>query len=213
LAPEKVRSSEIGYKGLLLGKKLFLDSYAYYNKYKGFEAVQLVAQLAEDIGADKDQYYQTYFTTDKPVSTWGWALGLDYMTPIGILIKSNVAYNKLLETIDSPGVEARFNTPDYRANLSIGHHAIIPNLGFNMNLHWQNSFVWEGGFGTGKIPACTTLDAHISYKVAKIKTTFKFGGSNILNSYYTTSFGSAQIGGLYYITLVYDDVLQYIGRD
>jgi len=39
LAPEKVRSSEIGYKGLFLGKKLFLDTYAYYNKYKGFEAI------------------------------------------------------------------------------------------------------------------------------------------------------------------------------
>lgn len=213
LSPEKVTSAEIGYKGLLLGKKLFLDTYAYYNKYKGFQAAQLVAQLAEDAGTEEDQYYETYFTTDEPVSSWGWALGVDYMTPIGILIKSNVAYNKLLEIIDSPGVQARFNTPEYRANLSIGHHAIIPNLGFNLNLHWQNSFVWEGSFGIGQIPAYTTLDAHVSYKVPKIKTTFKLGGSNILNNYYTTSFGSAQIGGLYYVSLVYEDVLQYIGRN
>jgi len=49
--------------------------------------------------------------------------------------------------------------------------------------------------------------------VPKIKTTFKLGGSNILNDYYTTSFGSAQIGGLYYISLLYEDVLQYIGRN
>ncbi len=213
LAPEKVRSSEIGYKGLFLGKKLFLDTYAYYNKYKGFEAIQLVAQLAEDLGTDKDQYYQTYFTTDDPVSSYGWALGLDYMTPVGILIRSNIAYNKLLESIDSPGVEARFNTPDYRANISVGHHAVLPNLGFNINFHWQNSFVWEGGFGAGEIPAFTTLDAHVSYKLSSIKTTIKLGGSNMLNNYYTTSFGSAQIGGLYYISLVYEDILQYIGRN
>ena len=213
LAPEKVRSSELGYKGLFLGKKLFLDTYAYYNKYKGFEAIQLVAQLAEDLGTDKDQYYQTYFTTDDPVSSYGWALGLDYMTPVGILIRSNIAYNKLLESIDSPGVEARYNTPEYRANLSVGHHAILPNLGFNVNFHWQNSFVWEGGFGAGEIPAFTTLDAHISYKFSPIKTTVKLGGSNMLNNYYTTSFGSAQIGGLYYISLVYEDILQYIGRN
>ena len=213
LAPEKVTSSEIGYKGLLLGKKLFLDTYAYYNKYKGFQATQLVAQLAEDIGEENDQKYETYFTTDEPVSSWGWALGLDYMTPVGILIKSNIAYNKMLESIDSPGVEARFNTPEYRANLSVGHHAIIPNLGFNVNLHWQNSFLWEGSFGNGQIPATTTLDAHVSYTVPKIKTTFKVGGSNITNNYYTTSFGSAQIGGLYYISLIYEDILQYIGRN
>jgi hypothetical protein len=212
LAPEKVRSSEIGYKGLFLGKKLFLDTYAYYNKYKGFEAIQLVAQLAEDLGTDKDQYYQTYFTTNDPVSSYGWALGLDYMTPVGILIRSNIAYNKLLESIDSPGVEARYNTPEYRANLSVGHHAILPNLGFNINFHWQNSFVWEGGFGAGEIPAFTTLDAHVSYKISPIKTTVKLGGSNMLNNYYTTSFGSAQIGGLYYITLVYENILQYTGR-
>jgi len=212
LSPETVASSEIGYKGLFLGKKLFLDTYAFYNKYKGFEAVQLVAQLAEDAGTEKDLLYETFFTTDQPVSSFGWAVGLDYMTPVGILIRSNVAYNKLLEGIDEPGVEARFNSPEYRANLSIGHHAIIPNLGFNLNFHWQNSFMWEASFGAGEIPAYTTLDAHISYKVSAIKTVFKMGGSNILNNYYTTSFGSAQIGGLYYISLVYEDIMEYIKR-
>jgi iron complex outermembrane receptor protein len=210
LSPEKVLSTEIGYKGLFLGKKLFLDTYAYYNKYKGFEAVQLVAQLAADAGTEKDLLYQTYFTTDEPVSSFGWALSLDYMTPVGILIKSNVAFNKLLESIDAPGVEARFNSPAYRTNISVGHHAIIPNLGFNLNFHWQSGFLWESGFGAGYIPAFTTLDAHVSYKVSAIKTTFKLGGSNILNKYYTTSFGSAQIGGLYYISLVYEDILDYV---
>jgi iron complex outermembrane recepter protein len=212
LSPEKVVSSEIGYKGLFLGKKLFLDSYVYYNKYKGFEAVQLVAQLAADAGTEKDQLFQTYFTTDQPVSSFGWAVSLDYMTPIGMLIKSNVAFNKLLEGIDEPGVEARFNSPDYRANLSVGHHAIIPNLGFNLNLHWQSGFLWESGFGAGYIPSYTTLDAHVAYRVSVIKTTFKLGGSNILNKYYTTSFGSAQIGALFYVSLVYEDILDYVSK-
>jgi hypothetical protein len=38
------------------------------------------------------------------------------------------------------------------------------------------------------------------------------GGSNILNKYYTTSFGSAQIGGLYYISLIYEGSLENIDR-
>ena len=207
LGPEKVASYEIGYKGLFLGKKLFLDTYAFYNKYKGFEAVMLVAQLAEDAGTPKDQLFQTYITTNQPVASWGWAVGLDYMTPIGMLIKSNVAFNKLLQNINEPGVESRFNSPDYRANLSIGHHEIIRNVGFNINLHWQDKFLWESGFGAGDIPAFFTLDAHVSYKVQAIKTVFKLGGSNLLNKYYTSSFGSAQIGGLYYFSLVYEDIL------
>jgi iron complex outermembrane recepter protein len=103
-----------------------------------------------------------------------------------------------------------FNSPDYRANLSIGHHEIVHNVGFNVNLHWQNKFMWESGFGAGEIPAFFTLDAHVSYKVAVIKTVFKLGGSNILNKYYTSSFGSAQIGGLYYFSLVYEDILGHI---
>ncbi len=212
LSPEKVASFEIGYKGLFLGKKLFLDTYAFYNKYIGFEAVQLVAQLAEDAGTPRDLLYQTYFTTDQPVSSYGWAAGLDYMTPVGILIRSNIACNKLLANLDAPGVEAGFNSPGYRANLSVGHYAILPNLGFNLNIHWQNSFRWESGFGAGEIPAFTTIDSHISYKFSAINTEFKLGGSNILNRYYTTSFGSAQIGGLYYISFVYEDILGYVDR-
>ncbi len=212
LAPEKVASTEVGYKGLFLRKKLFLDTYAYYNKYKGFEASWLLAQLAEDNGTNQDLLYNTFFTTDEPVSSYGWAMGLDYMTPIGILFRGNVAQNKLLEGIDTPGVETRFNTPEYRANLSISHFAILPNLGFNINFHWQGKFMWEASFGAGEIPAFTTLDAQVSYKVSAMKTTIKIGGSNLLNNYYTTSFGSAQIGGLYYISLIYEDILGYIEK-
>jgi outer membrane receptor protein involved in Fe transport len=212
LRPEKVTSTEIGYKGLLLGKKLFLDTYGYYNKYKGFEAVQLVAQLSEDTGTEEDQLFQTYFTTDEPVSSVGWALGLDYKLPNGIMLKGNVAYDKLLEDIDMPGVETRFNTPDFRVNFSVGHQEIIRNLGFNVNFHWQNSFFWESSFGAGQIPATTTIDAHVSYRATAIKMVFKLGGSNILNNYYTSSFGSAQIGGMYYVSLLYEDIMGYAGR-
>ncbi len=214
LGAEKVVSTEIGYKGLLLGKKLFFDSYIYFNKYKGFEAVQLIAQYEMENPDENDPYklYQTFFTTDHPVSSMGWAVGLDYLMPNGILLKGNVAYNELIEGIDEPGVEAMFNTPDYRANLTIGHHRIIKNLGFSVNLHWQNSFLWEGSFGTGEIPATTTLDAHIAYKIPSFKTLIKVGGSNLLNNYYTTSYGSSQVGGLYYVSLTYEDILGYIER-
>lgn len=212
LEPEKVVSTEIGYKGLFLEKKLFVDAYAFYNRYKNFEAVQLCAQLAEDAGTEKDLLYQTYFTSDENVSSVGWALGLDYRFPKGVLLRSNIAYNKLVDELNAPGVEARFNTPDYRANISIGHHSILPNIGFNVNFHWQNSFIWQAGFGAAEIPAYATLDAHISYRMRPIKTILKLGGSNVLNDYYTTSFGSAQIGGLYYISLVYEDILGYIER-
>jgi len=212
LVTEKVASTEIGYKGLFLGKKLFVDAYWYYNKYKGFQSVQLVAQLAEDIGETEDRLFQVTMSTDEPVASTGWALGLDYRFRLGFLFRGNVAYNKLLESIDTPGVETRYNTPEYRANLSISHPQIISNLGFAVNYHWQSGFLWESGFGAGDIPPYSTLDAHVTYTLPRFRTTLKLGASNMLNSYYTTSFGSANIGGLYYFTIEYNDILGYLNK-
>ncbi|NPA38054.1 MAG: TonB-dependent receptor plug domain-containing protein [Chlorobi bacterium] len=211
---EKVASTELGYKGLLLNKKLFIDAYIYYNRYKGFEASQLLAQYDTPNPDENDSYtvYQTYFSTDNNVTSMGWALSIDYLFRNGILLKANVANNQLLDGIDDPGVEANYNTPEYRTNISIGHNRIIKNLGFNVNFHWQSSFTWEGSFGTAEIPAYATIDAHATYKFPSINTSIKLGASNLTNHYYTTSFGSSQIGGLYYVTLIYDDVLGYISR-
>ena len=58
-----------------------------------------------------------------------------------------------------------------------------------------------------KMPAFGTLDANLAVKIPKIKSIVKIGGSNVLNNYYTTSFGSAQIGGLYYVSLMFDEFL------
>ena len=214
LSVEKVASTEMGYKGLLLKKKLFIDAYIYFNKYKGFEATQLLAQYDIPNPDENDPYtmYQTFFSTDDPVTSMGWAISIDYLFRNGILIKGNVANNKLLKSIDAPGVEANYNTPEYRTNISVGHNRIIKNLGFNVNFHWQSSFIWEGNFGTGEIPAYATIDAQVTYKIPVINTSVKLGASNLTNHYYTTSFGSSQIGGLYYVTLVYDDVMGYIAR-
>lgn len=211
---EKVVSTELGYKGLILNKKLFIDAYIYYNKYKGFEATQLLAQYDTPNPDENDPYtmYQTFFSTDDPVSSMGWAISIDYLFRNGILVKGNVANNKLIDGIDDPGVEANYNTPEYRTNISIGHNRIVKNLGFNVNFHWQSAFTWEGSFGTGEIPAYATVDAHVTYRIPTINTSIKLGASNLTNHYYTTSFGSAQIGGLYYVTFVYDDVLGYIAR-
>ena len=54
------------------------------------------------------------------------------------------------------------------------------------------------------MPAYATLDAQLSYTFESLYTTVKVGGSNALNDWYTSSFGSASIGGLYYLTLVFD---------
>jgi hypothetical protein len=40
--------------------------------------------------------------------------------------------------------------------------------------------------------------------VPSVKSLIKVGGTNILNKYYTTAFGSPSIGGLYYVSFAYN---------
>jgi hypothetical protein len=202
--PESVRAVELGYKGLYFNKKLFIDAYVYRNYYTDFLSAQL---LATNPNTPEEKRFQTTISTDESVVSFGWALGADYHFDRGFYIRGNVAYNNLQEDVSTPGFQSRFNTPDYRFNLAAGNRDFTKNVGFAINYRWQNSFLWESAFGTGEIPAYSTVDANISYKLRKIKSIIKIGGSNLLNNYYTTNFGSSKVGGLYYISWTFDNYL------
>jgi outer membrane receptor protein involved in Fe transport len=202
--PETVTALEVGYKGLYFNKRLFIDAYVYRNYYKGFLAQQLLAMYPN---TPEEKRFQTHISTDESVVAFGWALSADYRFDRGFYVKGNVAYNTLEDEVITPGFQSAFNTPDYRFNISAGNREFTKNVGFAINYRWQNSFLWQSPFGTGEIPAFETIDAFVSYKLRKIKSIIKVGGSNILNNYYTTSFGSANVGGMYYISWTFDNYL------
>ncbi len=202
--PEKVAAFEIGYKGLSFQKMLFVDAYIYKNDYTGFLANQL---LAQNPFTPEERRFQTVISTTEKISTYGWAFGADLNLMRGYYLKGNVAYNKVEDGADYDGRQTRYNTPDYRFNIGFGNRQILKNIGFHLNYRWQNEFLWESNFGVAQIPAFATLDANLAIKVPKIKSIVKIGGSNILNNYYTSSFGSAQIGGLYYVSINFDQFL------
>ncbi len=159
--PERVTSYEVGYKGLLLDGKFLIDSYGYLNTFNGFLAKQ---NLVQDPGTAQEQRYQTTISTDKPVTSYGWAVSIDYRFPKGYLVRGNVAFNTLEAAQDGKlGFETRFNSPDYRTNLSVSNPDFYKNFGFNVNWHWQNEFLWQAAFGVGDIPAFHTVDAQVSY--------------------------------------------------
>ncbi len=229
--PESVNTYEIGYKGLWLNKKLFVDGYYYYSRYNNFISEIDFTQAVpngirqdpspfdpnSDVGrqAIVDQTVPTQrfgfdVNADGVVESNGWALQLDYSLPKGYRVGGNVAYNRLISQADltRQGFQAQFNTPEYRYNLSFGNREVIPNLGFNISWRWQEAFLWESSFGIGVIEDFGTLDAQISYKVKSMKSIIKIGGSNVLNERYTTSFGNPSMGGLYYIQITFDEFLR-----
>jgi iron complex outermembrane receptor protein len=202
--PEKVTAMELGYKGLNFNKMLFVDAYVYRNEYSGFIASQL---LVQNPNTPEEERYQTMISTTEKVASFGWAFGADLNLMRGYYMRGNIAYNKLEEGTDQDGRQNRYNTPDYRFNIGFGNRQIFKNIGFHFNYRWQNEFLWESNFGVAQMPAYGTLDANVAVKIPGIKSVVKVGGSNLLNNYYTSSFGSAQIGGLYYVSLTFDEFL------
>jgi len=134
----------------------------------------------------------------------GAALGLDYLINTWA-ISGNFSYNDITK---NEGLNNSFNSPKYRFNLGLSNRNLYKNVGFNVTYRWQDAFNWNSSFATGDVAAFGTIDAQVSYKMPSVKTMIKIGGSNILNHYYQTSFGNPKIGGIYYLSLTFDELLK-----
>jgi len=195
LRPESVQSFELGYKGLVNGK-LLIDAYGYYNTYSDFITAITLFRPSTGTGS-----YSMPVNARGDVNTYGAALGLDYL--IGkYTVTGNVSYNQIG---DLPAdYENDFNTPTVRYNLGLSNREIVKNFGFNVQYRWQDGYNWFSSFAAGPIPAFSTVDAQVNFKIPAYKSVIKVGGSNLLNSYYRTSFGNPEAGGLYYVSLTYN---------
>ena len=222
---EKVSTFEVGYKGVLLDGKLFIDAYYYYSRYTDFiteidftqaipngltgNKVDDSPQIRQQIlaGQVPTQRYGFDINADGVVESQGWALQLDYSLPSNFQISGNVAFNELISQQDllDQGFQAAFNTPRYRYNIQFSNRKVTDRIGFNLAWRWQQAFLWESAIGVGVIPEFQTLDAQISYKIPDWKSTVKIGASNLFNERYTTSFANPSLGGIYYIQVTFDE--------
>ena len=89
-------------------------------------------------------------------------------------------------------------------NLNIGNREIIKNTGFNVGWHWQNAFYWNSPLAAGRVPAYSTVDAQVNYRIPELFSTLKLGATNLLNKKYYQYLGGPSIGGFYYFTIVFD---------
>ncbi len=199
---ERVVALEAGYKGLF-GEKLLVDTYVYVNTFNGF--INFI-NLAQNPYQPNEQLYRTSISNDQPVTAYGGAFGADYLMPKGYVVKGSVAFNGI-EALDEASAQAEFNTPQWRLNFGFSNRNVYKNIGFSINWRWQQEFLWESSAGTGMIPAYNTLDAQVSYKWKHLKGIVKIGGNNILNNYYQTGFANPTIGGLYYMSWSFDELL------
>jgi outer membrane receptor protein involved in Fe transport len=230
LQPERIRSWEIGYKGLI-GKKLFIDAYYYESTYINFiggtQVVVPTAPAAAGLpiesgvaSASTRSGYSLPSNTTEDIKARGWAIGLDYAIGKGYSVGANVANNELTNFVPTPQQQfAAFNTPTYRYNLSFGKSiGSGDKFGFKVTYRYQDAFLWESSFvqpttagidffSNTTVPAVSNIDAQVSWKVPSIKSIIKVGGTNIGGNPYIQAFGSASIGSMYYVALTFDELL------
>ena len=203
--PETVTALEIGYRGLYLEKILFLDTYFFHNTYNSFHAKQA---LAQDPGTANENRYITTISAENQVVTYGWSIGADLRILDGYIVRGNLVNNSIdLGSNNGAGFQSRFNTPPYKVNIGLSNYNVFRNIGFSVSWRWQDSFNWESDFGNSVIVSYTTLDAQVSMKLEQWSSIVKVGGSNLTNQYYTTGLGNSAIGGLYYISVTFDEFL------
>lgn len=231
--PEKINSFEVGYKSVLARNKLVIDVDAYSNTYDGFLGqVQVFVPAGETVGSDASviamldrnrdataasggnsaskgqERYRVYTNAKNTYHNFGSALGITYNFYKKFTIGGNVNFNTMKVNKSNDVFVTGFNTPKWASNLSFGNREVIKNVGFNIVWRWQDAFLWESPLVTGGISAYNTIDAQVTYRVPKAKTTIKLGGANVLNNRYLQYAGGPTLGALYYAAITVDGILK-----
>ncbi len=224
--PEKVTALEIGYRGAVpVGEnKLSVDMSVYYNDYEDFIANENVvaplygnADLSDTapvgpggtsvpialvaLANGESKVFNTYTNTDADISSYGATIGLNTKIFNGYSVGLNYTLSKFdFDQASDPDFEAGFNTPEHKVKLQFGNSNLFKNFGFNINVRWQDEYLWESTFHDAVIDARTVLDAQVNYRIPSWKSIIKLGGANLTGKEYLSAPGVGAIGSQYFIS-------------
>lgn len=195
--PETMRSFELGYKGLIQNR-LLVDAYAYLGKYEDF--IGRIGLFQPATG----KAYSIVVNSSNSVKTHGFGLGLDYRMKKNFSAFFNL-YSDVITDVPA-GFKSYFNAPKYRFNAGLANSGLGKKqvIGFNIMMRWQDGFNWEGELANGPLPAFATADAQVSFNMKRAKSVIRIGGTNIFNRYYKNAYANPVIGGLYYVSYIYN---------
>ncbi len=225
IKPEQLKTFEIGYKSMI-ADKLMVDANYYFGSYTDFILNTVVIQPQHDvIGSDgtinpeaaadilsgQVHAFQLYTNAADEVSAQGATLGLTYILPKGYTLAASGTWASFDIKDANPNNVPAFNTPEFQTALTFGNSAVTKNVGFSIAWRWQDAFDWVGSFNElrpGRIAAYSLVDAQISCKLPNIKSVVKIGANNLFNEQIYQAYGSPSIGGIYYVSLTFDDLLR-----
>jgi len=230
--PEQITSFEVGYKGVLLDNKIFVDIDAYTNRYNGFLGqVQVFVPNGTTIGSDAavlamlninrdptagsatnapsqgQSRYRVFTNAKNTYNNYGSSAGLTYNFYKRYSLSGNASFNKMQTQTTNDIFITGFNTPEWSGNVAFGNREIVKNVGFNVVYKWQQAYLWESPLVTGIVPAIHTVDAQVSFKLPVYHATIKIGGTDLFNTHYLQYAGGPTIGALYYASITLDSLL------
>lgn len=230
--PEQITSYEVGYKGIILDNKVFIDIDAYTNRYNGFLGqVQVFVPNATTVGTDAavlamldinrdpttattnnaasqgQSRYRVYTNAKNIYNNYGSSAGITYNFYKRYTISGNASFNKMESQSASDIFVTGFNTPKWSGNVSFGNREIAKNVGFNIVYKWQEAYLWESPLVTGNVPSINTVDAQVTLRVPQYNATFKIGGTDLFNKRYIQYAGGPTIGAMYYASVTLDGLL------
>jgi len=208
--PEKLKSFEIGYKGVF-SQKLIVDLNAYYTNYQDFIGGQIVARKIPTTHQGRPlpagTLFSLYNNSLENVTSTGVGLGITYSLPRNFSLNGNYSY-ATFDANETEDFRAGFNTPENKISVGISNRKVIENLGFNINFRWQEGFLWQSSYGEWNVPEYGVLDAQINYKLTGLKTMVKVGATNLGGGDYRTNLGGPFVGQMYYLSLTFDEFLK-----
>jgi iron complex outermembrane receptor protein len=208
--PERLRSFEVGYKGIF-SKKILVDVNGYYTTYQDFIGGQIVAVKAptshQGNAVPAGSLYSLYNNSINDVTSYGAGLGITYSLPRNFTLNANYSW-ATFEEDENADFRAGFNTPENKFSVGIGNRKVIENLGFNINFRWQEGFLWQSSYGVWNVPEFGVLDAQINYKISALRSMVKVGATNLGGGDYRTNLGAPFVGQMYYLSLTFDEFLK-----
>lgn len=212
--PEKVKSIEAGYRGILL-KNIYVDGSFYYSWYKDFLGYKIGVTPPDSVNPIESRFqaYRVSANSSDRVVTYGCSAGVTYYFHRNYSVSGNYSWNVLDRKGSEDPIIPAYNTPEHKFNVAISGKDIairlgklkIADLGFSFNYKWIQGFEFEGSPQfTGPIETYGLLDGQINYTNKRIYTTFKLGASNIINNLIYQTYGGPFVGRMVYFSVLVD---------
>ncbi|SHJ35892.1 TonB-dependent Receptor Plug Domain [Hymenobacter daecheongensis DSM 21074] len=211
---EQVNTAEVGYRAQI-ASKVSLDVDYFRSSYDDFIGTQTfignpdgtrptTPSSTPSAANPNVRVLQISANVKQKVKTQGASLGLGYTVGTPLVLSANYSFNDLISKDLPEGFQAFFNTPRHKYNFGLSGLALSRKLGYTVNYRWTDSFIYESTFATGRVAAYHTIDAQAGYNITALRTTLQAGVSNLLDAGNVQTYGSAGIGRMGYVGLLFD---------